>query len=158
VALAALAGVVGIALLYRRRRLAGSPETPTKADANGGGAGSAPPRDPDPQAPESAAAEANGAGESAAPAGVESPNAGAGSPGAELLTDEDRVLALLEEHGGRMKQAAIVEATEWSKAKVSRLLSGLDEEGRIEKLSIGRENIISLAGHGPEAARPPHDE
>ncbi|PSP87096.1 IclR-like transcriptional regulator [Halobacteriales archaeon QS_4_69_34] len=158
VALAALAGVVGLALLYRRRP-ADSPETPTGADANGGGAGSDLSRNRGPQAPEPPVTESNGAGESATPAvGIESPEGEAGSPGAELLTDEDRVLALLEEHGGRMKQAAIVEATEWSKAKVSRLLSGLDEEGRIEKLSIGRENIISLAGHGPEAARSPHDE
>ncbi|WP_435078190.1 DUF7343 domain-containing protein [Halococcus sp. AFM35] len=74
------------------------------------------------------------------------------------MTDEDRVLALLREHGGRMKQSQIVERTEWSKAKVSRLLSSMNEEGTVEKLSIGRENIISLDGHGPEAARSPHEE
>jgi hypothetical protein len=61
-----------------------------------------------------------------------------------LLTDEDRVLHLLDRHGGRMKQSAIVEGTEWSKAKVSRLLSSMDDEGAIEKLSLGRENVISL--------------
>jgi hypothetical protein len=74
------------------------------------------------------------------------------------MTDEDRVLALLDEHGGRMKQSQIVERTEWSKAKVSRLLSSMNDEGTVEKLSIGRENIISLDGHGPEAARSPHEE
>jgi hypothetical protein len=74
------------------------------------------------------------------------------------MTDEDRVLALLREHGGRMKQSQVVERTEWSKAKVSRLLSSMNEEGTVEKLSIGRENIISLDGHGPEAARSPHEE
>ena len=74
------------------------------------------------------------------------------------MTDEDRVVALLREHGGRMKQSHIVERTDWSKAKVSRLLSAMNEEGSVEKLSIGRENIISLDGHGPEAARSPHEE
>jgi hypothetical protein len=74
------------------------------------------------------------------------------------MTDEDRVLALLREHDGRMKQSHIVEQTEWSKAKVSRLLSSMNEEGTVEKLSIGRENIISLDGHGPEAARSPYEE
>jgi hypothetical protein len=74
------------------------------------------------------------------------------------LTDEDRVLALLDEHGGRMKQSHIVEQTEWSKAKVSRLLSSMSDEGTIEKLTVGRENIISLDGHGPEAARSPYEE
>ena len=75
-----------------------------------------------------------------------------------LLTDEQRVIQLLEENGGRMKQAAIVNETEWSKAKVSRLLSDMVDEGQIEKLSIGRENIIHLEGHGPEAAKPPYSE
>lgn len=74
------------------------------------------------------------------------------------MTDEDRVLALLRDHGGRMKQSQIVERTEWSKAKVSRLLSSMNEAGSVEKLSIGRENIISLDGQGPEAARSPHEE
>ncbi|HET7323133.1 MAG TPA: IclR-like transcriptional regulator [Halococcus sp.] len=76
----------------------------------------------------------------------------------EPLTDEDRVQALLRENGGRMKQSHIVEETDWSKAKVSRLLSSMNDEGTIEKLSIGRENIISLDGHGPEAAKSPHEE
>lgn len=79
-------------------------------------------------------------------------------PTPEPLTDEDRVQALLREHGGRMKQSHIVAETEWSKAKVSRLLSSMNDEGTIEKLSIGRENIISLDGQGPEAARSPHEE
>ncbi|QSG04833.1 helix-turn-helix transcriptional regulator [Halapricum desulfuricans] len=62
----------------------------------------------------------------------------------ELLSDEERVERLLDEHGGRMKQARIVEETGWSNAKVSQLLSAMDEDGRIEKLRIGRENLISL--------------
>lgn len=75
-----------------------------------------------------------------------------------LLTDEQRVLQLLQENNGRMKQATIVAETEWSKAKVSRLLSDMTENGDIEKLSIGRENIIHLEGQGPEAAKPPYGE
>jgi uncharacterized membrane protein len=62
----------------------------------------------------------------------------------ELLSDEERVERLLERNDGRMKQAAIVTETGWSNAKVSQLLSAMAEEGRIEKLRIGRENLISL--------------
>ncbi len=62
----------------------------------------------------------------------------------ELLSDEERVLALIDERGGRMKQAAIVEETDWSNAKVSQLLSEMAESGEVEKLRIGRENLISL--------------
>ncbi len=62
----------------------------------------------------------------------------------ELLSDEERVLRLLDERGGRMKQGRIVEETGWSNAKVSQLLSKMDENDEIEKLRIGRENLITL--------------
>ncbi|WP_135667477.1 helix-turn-helix transcriptional regulator [Halorhabdus rudnickae] len=62
----------------------------------------------------------------------------------ELLSDEEYVEALIEHNGGRMKQAAIVEETGWSNAKVSQLLSSMADDGHIEKLRIGRENLISF--------------
>ncbi len=61
-----------------------------------------------------------------------------------LLSDEERVERLLDQNGGRMKQATIVKETGWSNAKVSQLLSSMEEEGRIDKLRIGRENLISF--------------
>ncbi|MBX0324105.1 hypothetical protein EGH21_13790 [Halomicroarcula sp. F13] len=61
-----------------------------------------------------------------------------------LLSDEERVEHLLEQNGGRMKQARIVKETGWSNAKVSQLLSAMDEDDRIDKLRIGRENLISF--------------
>ena len=70
--------------------------------------------------------------------------AGSESSGVELLSDEERVERLLERNDGRMKQASIVDETGWSNAKVSQLLSSMDDAGRIEKLRIGRENLISL--------------
>ncbi|AGB37573.1 helix-turn-helix transcriptional regulator [Natronococcus occultus] len=76
----------------------------------------------------------------------------------ELLTDEDRVIRLIRENGGRMKQVNIVEETGWSKSKVSMLLSEMEREGSISKLRVGRENIISLEGYEPEAAKSPFDE
>lgn len=94
--------------------------------------------------------------------GVGSPGGGvAGEPAVpdeELLSDEDRVLHLLEDNGGRMKQVNIVEETGWSKSKVSMLLSDMEEEDKISKLRVGRENVISLKGHEPDAARSPFDE
>lgn len=76
----------------------------------------------------------------------------------EFLSDEDRVVHLLEEHGGRMKQVNIVENTDWSKSKVSMLLSDMEEEGTITKLRVGRENIVSLSGEEPDAFGSPFDE
>lgn len=75
------------------------------------------------------------------PAASEDPFGGADP---ELLSDEERVVRLLEANDGRMKQASIVVETDWSNAKVSQLLSSMAEEGRIEKLRIGRENLITL--------------
>ncbi|MFC6990132.1 helix-turn-helix transcriptional regulator [Haloplanus sp. GCM10025708] len=65
-------------------------------------------------------------------------------PDVSLLSDEERVEHLLERNGGRMKQAQIVRETGWSDAKVSQLLSSMAEEDRVEKLRLGRENLISL--------------
>ncbi|WP_424014044.1 helix-turn-helix transcriptional regulator [Halorubrum xinjiangense] len=62
----------------------------------------------------------------------------------DLLTDEDRVRRLLRERDGRMKQSAIVDELGWSKSKASRVLSGMADEGEVEKLRIGRENVIDL--------------
>ena len=69
-----------------------------------------------------------------------------------LLSDEERVIRLLQSEGGRMKQVDIVEETDWSNAKVSQLLSDMAEDGQVDKLRIGRENLISLPGQGPGGA------
>lgn len=77
------------------------------------------------------------------------PDAGPTEPPSEdlsLLADDERVERLLERNGGRMRQARIVSETGWSDAKVSQLLSSMADEERINKLRIGRENLISLPG------------
>lgn len=74
------------------------------------------------------------------------PDPGTDEPDPELLSDEERVEYLLERNGGRMKQATIVKETGWSNAKVSQLLSSMDDDDRVDKLRIGRENLISLPG------------
>ncbi|WP_254546204.1 helix-turn-helix transcriptional regulator [Halomarina pelagica] len=76
----------------------------------------------------------------------------------EPLTNEDRIMRLLDESGGRLRQADIVDNTDWSKSKVSRLLSRMEENGEIRKISIGRENLIARPGDEPESARSPFDE
>lgn len=73
-------------------------------------------------------------------------------------SDRDVVLGILDENDGRMKQARIVDATDWSKSKVSMVLSEMEEDGDITKLRVGRENIISLEGSEPEAAGSPFDD
>lgn len=63
----------------------------------------------------------------------------------ESVADEDRVVELLSAHDGSLRQQVLVDRTDWSKSKVSRLLSRMEERGTIRKVSVGRENAIELA-------------
>lgn len=63
----------------------------------------------------------------------------------DLRSDEDRVMALLEERGGRMKQAELAEALEWSDSKTSRVITEMAEAGELRKFRLGRENIVEFA-------------
>ncbi|WP_336036041.1 helix-turn-helix transcriptional regulator [Halobacterium yunchengense] len=155
VSLLIVGGVGGLALLlgavlawayYRDRESgfpAGLPSVSSWFDGGDGGA-------PSDGAAAASGEPDGGAASEPADAGAE-PVAAAGDEPAEsddvdleLLSDEERVERLLREHGGRMKQSRIVEETRWSTAKVSQLLSSMDDEDRVEKLRIGRENLISL--------------
>lgn len=76
------------------------------------------------------------------------PGAGLGEAveddGSGIRTDPERVVDLLNERGGRMRQAEIADALGWSTSKTSRVLTSMDEEGRVRKLQLGRENVIDL--------------
>jgi hypothetical protein len=130
-----LVAVVGVVAFVRYRRDDSPPPTrdPSSTDADSGRPGPA----------DGAGAAAAGTGETAEP-GDDAEESGEDEIDLELLSDEERVEHLLEQNGGRMKQASIVQETGWSDAKVSQLLSAMAEEDRINKLRLGRENLISL--------------
>ncbi len=71
-------------------------------------------------------------------------SATADGPPPELLSNEERVLRLLEENGGRIKQQEVVSELDWTEAKTSQVVSGLREEGEIDVFRIGRENVLTL--------------
>ncbi|WP_049924500.1 DUF7343 domain-containing protein [Halopiger djelfimassiliensis] len=80
-----------------------------------------------------------------ATAAVDTPASSAtGSPEPELLSNEEQVLRLLRDHGGRMKQQTVVEELGWTDAKTSKVVSGLREDGKLESFRLGRENVLSL--------------
>lgn len=62
----------------------------------------------------------------------------------EFLSDEGRVVQVLVKNGGRIKQHRITDETGWSKSKVSRILSRMCDDGTVEKITVGRENVITL--------------
>lgn len=63
---------------------------------------------------------------------------------ADLLSPEERVLKLLRENGGRMKQKEIAEEIGWSSARTSQVVGELREQGRVESFRLGRENVLTL--------------
>ncbi|ELY36428.1 DUF7343 domain-containing protein [Natronorubrum tibetense] len=81
-----------------------------------------------------------------APSGADtSPASGdAAGPPPELLSNEERVLRLLEERGGRIKQQEVVAELDWTEAKTSQVVGSLREDDEIEVFRIGRENVLSL--------------
>lgn len=83
-------------------------------------------------------------GDAAAASGTDIP------PDAHLTEEERFVVDLLRRNDGRLRQSKVVEASDWSKSKVSRLLSAMEAEGYVEKVAVGRENIIALPGEEPE--------
>ena len=62
----------------------------------------------------------------------------------DLQTEEERIVELLENNDGRIKQKMVAEEFDWSDAKVSRVTSSLEEDEVLEKLMIGRENVLEL--------------
>ncbi|MFC7187998.1 helix-turn-helix transcriptional regulator [Halorubrum yunnanense] len=144
--------IAGSVVGYRRREsgAGGAAGTSGAAGANGTDGNGESPR---PEADASAGPNAGtGASTDADPDGELS--AAAGSEPEEdlsLLSDEERVERLLTENGGRMRQADIVAETGWSDAKVSQLLSEMADGERVEKLRLGRENLISLPDDDSDA-------
>lgn len=65
-------------------------------------------------------------------------------PSDELLSNEERVVALVSEHGGRMKQKEVATELDWTAAKTSKVVGTLREEGELEAFRLGRENVLRL--------------
>ncbi|MFC7079700.1 helix-turn-helix transcriptional regulator [Halorussus caseinilyticus] len=61
-----------------------------------------------------------------------------------LLSNEERVLKLLERRGGRVKQKAVVDELGWTEAKTSQVVGSLRDQGKIESFRLGRENVLAL--------------
>jgi len=62
----------------------------------------------------------------------------------ELLSNQERVLKLLDESGGRIKQQRIAEELDWTAAKTSQVVGDLRDDDAVETFRIGRENVVTL--------------
>lgn len=67
-------------------------------------------------------------------------------------TVDEFVVEYVADHGGAVRQQAIVKCLPWSDSKVSRLLGDLESAGRVVRQSIGRENAVFLPESVPEGS------
>ena len=170
----ALAGLLaGIALLaggggwLLRRRAADRSTAPAEPTAAPAGETASPAGQPVDEAPtddspatdsepsmaDEASAELK-ADRSAADQPSEQPGETDADPDPALLSNEERVMQLLEANGGRMKQQRVVEELEWTDAKTSKVVSGMRESGTIESFRIGRENVLTTPEDDPREPSP----
>ncbi|EMA54587.1 helix-turn-helix transcriptional regulator [Halococcus thailandensis] len=91
---------------------------------------------------ETAATEPNGADSGSV--GTTDTDESGDSPTA-LLSNEERVVQVLERAGGRAKQQHVVDELDWTEAKTSQVVKNLRESGTITSFRLGRENVLSLS-------------
>lgn len=87
----------------------------------------------------------------------EAPDSPTPSDEARIMTNEERVVHLLEQHDGRMLQSEMVEAADWSKATVSRVLSRMEQAGAVSRVDIGRGNLVTRPEDEPPSVDSPFD-
>jgi hypothetical protein len=98
-------------------------------------------REGEPAPDETAAAGGAGDDDTGSTAAEGTDNAG---PPTELLSNEERVLRLLEDNGGRLKQKQVADDLDWTAAKTSQVVSDLRDEDEVESFRLGRENVLTL--------------
>lgn len=76
------------------------------------------------------------------------PASTADEPPSDLLSNEERVLQVLERRGGRAKQQDLVDALEWSETKTSDVVQAMSEDDQVAVFRIGRENVVALPDDG----------
>lgn len=69
-----------------------------------------------------------------------------------LLSPEERVVRLLEERGGRMRQQEVVSEFDWTAARTSQVVGKLRDEGTIETFRLGRENVLTFSDEAEQDA------
>ena len=62
----------------------------------------------------------------------------------EIKSDEDKVLELLHNSGGQIYQSMITKQLDFSKAKTSILLKGMEKTGLVKRKKMGREVLVTL--------------
>lgn len=62
----------------------------------------------------------------------------------KIEDDEEKVISLLRSAGGSLYQSAIADSCGFSRAKASKLLKRMEDEGVVKREDKGREKIVTL--------------
>lgn len=62
----------------------------------------------------------------------------------DLLSNEEQVLEVLEERGGRIKQQDLANELGWSDMKTSNVVRDMRDAGTIDGFRLGRENVLTI--------------
>lgn len=65
-----------------------------------------------------------------------------------LVSDEERVLAVLEDAGGRVRQQELAERYDWTASKTSKVVNRMQEADAVKVFRLGRENVVTLPEEG----------
>ena len=90
--------------------------------------------------------------------GAADADSGDGEVPPEFLSDEQRVFTVIDDHGGRVRQSELVQETDWSKSKVSRVLSSMEADDQVVKIDVGRGNVVMRPEDVPPGAESTLDE
>jgi len=71
--------------------------------------------------------------------------------------DEEKVVALLRSAGGRLFQSTLTAQCGFSRSKTSKLLTLMEERGRIRRQKKGREKVVILISEVAESGEPRND-
>ena len=79
-------------------------------------------------------------------------------PAAKPISTDRRLKLEIADHGGRMMQKELVASVDLSESAVSRRLSKLENDGKVGRVCLGRENLVYLEGSQPDGADSPFAE
>lgn len=148
-----LFGAAGIVWYYRRKQATKNADALSESSEEGGTVVGADEREAErggegsgerPNEPESRGGSTTTVSDETAAAGSAASGDDQREAPEELLRPEERVIGLLEENGGRMKQKVVTEELDWSAARTSQVVSSLRDEGKVESFRLGRENVLKF--------------
>ncbi|MDZ7729965.1 MAG: hypothetical protein U5K37_01580 [Natrialbaceae archaeon] len=69
------------------------------------------------------------------------------------LRDEDKLLRLLVQNGGRVEEEVVVERTGWTEDRLAAVVEEMEDDEQVSAISVGRKRVICRRGFEPKGYR-----